>query len=434
MKPKWSLHIKWCFISWRFRQTINHALQKWHKYIGNRGYDFQRSCKAYFFGNMSYVYWYRHWYATRLCFGSASGLLRLEELVRRFLISRETLSVRMLDDNLDPTPLLKEIRDDKVATIIIDANASVSYLILKKVRSQGSIYFSEPPTHVQDLKLLPCTVRAVSLKGICVFFSFVHPFGKFRLQSRLAQSSTGCSCCYNRINIYFYLLCPRSSRANNIYASLPATITYSLKKVFDKRTSLAGMRCRCYPGLVWFIVRPVMPIASPVSHSVECVRAVFTGHIGADVAPQRNIPVLAWWCKTVINVCCPSPPPHSLPLCPPTVSSALCFSITPLLGPRHLSLHQSPPHPPSFSASTSCIPPQTYFFILCSLFLFRQASELGMTSAFYKYILTTMVRVLPLPPFLSSFPRRSLLPLPRRSSFSVSLWATEGAKAEKVFD
>ena len=64
-----------------------------------------------------------------------SGLLRLEELVRRFLISRETLSVRMLDDNLDPTPLLKEIRDDKVATIIIDANASVSYLILKKVSS-----------------------------------------------------------------------------------------------------------------------------------------------------------------------------------------------------------------------------------------------------------------------------------------------------------
>lgn len=63
-----------------------------------------------------------------------SGLLRLEELVQSFLISRETLSVRMLDDSLDPTPLLKEIRDDKVATIIIDANASVSYRILKKVR------------------------------------------------------------------------------------------------------------------------------------------------------------------------------------------------------------------------------------------------------------------------------------------------------------
>lgn len=55
----------------------------------------------------------------------------------------------MLDDNLDPTPLLKEIRDDKVATIIIDANASVSYLILKKVSSQTPRRPSEPPTHVQ---------------------------------------------------------------------------------------------------------------------------------------------------------------------------------------------------------------------------------------------------------------------------------------------
>lgn len=41
----------------------------------------------------------------------------------------------MLDDSLDPTPLLKEIRDDKVATIIIDANASISYHILRKVRT-----------------------------------------------------------------------------------------------------------------------------------------------------------------------------------------------------------------------------------------------------------------------------------------------------------
>ncbi|KAK1805400.1 hypothetical protein P4O66_019716 [Electrophorus voltai] len=67
----------------------------------------------------------------------AECLLRLEELVRHFLISRDTLSVRMLDDSLDPTPLLKEIRDDKVATIIIDANASVSILILKKASELG---------------------------------------------------------------------------------------------------------------------------------------------------------------------------------------------------------------------------------------------------------------------------------------------------------
>uniref|UniRef100_A0A7N6ATJ5 Glutamate receptor n=1 Tax=Anabas testudineus TaxID=64144 RepID=A0A7N6ATJ5_ANATE len=74
--------------------------------------------------------------ASLVC-AKAECLLRLEELVRRFLISRETLSIRMLDDNLDPTPLLKEIRDDKVATIIIDANASVSYLILKKASELG---------------------------------------------------------------------------------------------------------------------------------------------------------------------------------------------------------------------------------------------------------------------------------------------------------
>ncbi|XP_066515621.1 glutamate receptor ionotropic, kainate 5-like isoform X2 [Hoplias malabaricus] len=66
-----------------------------------------------------------------------TSLLRLEELVRHFLISRDTLSVRMLDESLDPTPLLKEIRDDKVATIIIDANASVSILILKKASELG---------------------------------------------------------------------------------------------------------------------------------------------------------------------------------------------------------------------------------------------------------------------------------------------------------
>ncbi|KAF2983295.1 hypothetical protein EK904_008792, partial [Melospiza melodia maxima] len=45
-------------------------------------------------------------------------LLNLEKLLRQFLISKDTLSVRMLDDSRDPTPLLKEIRDDKTATII----------------------------------------------------------------------------------------------------------------------------------------------------------------------------------------------------------------------------------------------------------------------------------------------------------------------------
>lgn len=62
-----------------------------------------------------------------------AGLLNLEQLLRQFLISKETLSVRMLDDSQDPTPLLKEIRDDKTATIIVDANATMSHIILERV-------------------------------------------------------------------------------------------------------------------------------------------------------------------------------------------------------------------------------------------------------------------------------------------------------------
>lgn len=41
--------------------------------------------------------------------------------------------MRMLDDSQDPTPLLKEIRDDKTATIIVDANATLSHIILERV-------------------------------------------------------------------------------------------------------------------------------------------------------------------------------------------------------------------------------------------------------------------------------------------------------------
>ncbi|XP_075867668.1 glutamate receptor ionotropic, kainate 5-like [Nelusetta ayraudi] len=74
---------------------------------------------------------------TSLLCAKAECLLRLEELLRGFLISRESLSVRVLDQSLDPTPLLKEIRDDKVATIIIHANASVSYRILRKASELG---------------------------------------------------------------------------------------------------------------------------------------------------------------------------------------------------------------------------------------------------------------------------------------------------------
>ncbi|XP_061771069.1 glutamate receptor ionotropic, kainate 5 isoform X2 [Nerophis ophidion] len=116
--------------------------------------------------------------ASLVC-AKAECLLRLEELVRRFLISRETLSVRMLDDNLDPTPLLKEIRDDKVATIIIDANASVSYLILKKASELGmtSAFYKYILT-TMDFPLLRLDDVVDEQSNIVGFsmFNTTHPF------------------------------------------------------------------------------------------------------------------------------------------------------------------------------------------------------------------------------------------------------------------
>ncbi|XP_063292370.1 glutamate receptor ionotropic, kainate 4 [Pelobates fuscus] len=69
----------------------------------------------------------------------AECLLNLEKLLRQFLISKDCLSVRMLDDNWDPTPLLKEIRDDKTNTIIVHANASMSHTILMKAAELGMV-------------------------------------------------------------------------------------------------------------------------------------------------------------------------------------------------------------------------------------------------------------------------------------------------------
>ena len=53
--------------------------------------------------------------------------------MRQFLIAREALSVRVLDEAQDPTALLKEIRDDRITTIIVDGSAAASRLILSKV-------------------------------------------------------------------------------------------------------------------------------------------------------------------------------------------------------------------------------------------------------------------------------------------------------------
>ncbi|KAL0985081.1 hypothetical protein UPYG_G00152660 [Umbra pygmaea] len=138
--------------------------------------------------------------ASLVC-AKAECLLRLEELVRRFLISRETLSIRMLDDNLDPTPLLKEIRDDKVATIIIDANASISYLILKKASEMGMTsafykYILDPPW--KDFPLLRLDDIVDDQANIIGFsmFNTTHPFYLEFIRSLNLSWREGCDLIY----------------------------------------------------------------------------------------------------------------------------------------------------------------------------------------------------------------------------------------------
>uniref|UniRef100_A0A8C1G9L9 Glutamate receptor n=1 Tax=Cyprinus carpio TaxID=7962 RepID=A0A8C1G9L9_CYPCA len=93
----------------------------------------------------------------------ADCLLNLEVLLRQFLISKETLSVRMLDDSQDPTPLLKEIRDDKTATIIVDANATMSHVILERASELGmlSVYYTYILTSLLSSALLFDAVHTV---------------------------------------------------------------------------------------------------------------------------------------------------------------------------------------------------------------------------------------------------------------------------------
>ncbi|XP_032374501.1 glutamate receptor ionotropic, kainate 5 isoform X1 [Etheostoma spectabile] len=136
--------------------------------------------------------------ASLVC-AKAECLLRLEELVRHFLISRETLSIRMLDDNLDPTPLLKEIRDDKVATIIIDANASISYLILKKASELGmtSAFYKYILT-TMDFPLLRLDDVVDEQSNIVGFsmFNTTHPFYLEFIRSLNLSWREGCDLTY----------------------------------------------------------------------------------------------------------------------------------------------------------------------------------------------------------------------------------------------
>ncbi|XP_054651158.1 glutamate receptor ionotropic, kainate 4 [Dunckerocampus dactyliophorus] len=117
--------------------------------------------------------------AACLICAQADCLLNLEQLLRQFLISKETLSVRMLDDSQDPTPLLKEIRDDKTATIIVDANATMSHIILERASELGmlSIYYTYIFTSLEFsmLQLDDVADQRVNIVGFSVF-NQAHPF------------------------------------------------------------------------------------------------------------------------------------------------------------------------------------------------------------------------------------------------------------------
>ncbi|KAM8792423.1 LOW QUALITY PROTEIN: glutamate receptor ionotropic, kainate 5-like, partial [Eudromia elegans] len=109
----------------------------------------------------------------------AQCLVRLEELVRQFLISRETLSVRLLDGAGDPTPLLKEIRDDKVATIVIDGDAATARLVLSKASELGmtSPFYKYILTTLDfpTLQLDPTADAPSTVLGFSMF-NTSHPF------------------------------------------------------------------------------------------------------------------------------------------------------------------------------------------------------------------------------------------------------------------
>ncbi|XP_053503802.1 glutamate receptor ionotropic, kainate 4-like [Ictalurus furcatus] len=85
----------------------------------------------------------------------------------------------MLDDSQDPTPLLKEIRDDKTATIIVDANATMSHSILERASELGmlSVYYTYIFTSLEFslLRLDDVADQRVNIIGFSVF-NRTHPF------------------------------------------------------------------------------------------------------------------------------------------------------------------------------------------------------------------------------------------------------------------
>ncbi|ELK30299.1 Glutamate receptor, ionotropic kainate 4 [Myotis davidii] len=116
----------------------------------------------------------------------AECLLNLEKLLRQFLISKDTLSVRMLDDTRDPTPLLKEIRDDKTATVIVHASASVSHTILQKVGALLPILLkvgARLPILLKVGAFLPILLKAAELGMVSAYYTYIFTNLEFSLQS-----------------------------------------------------------------------------------------------------------------------------------------------------------------------------------------------------------------------------------------------------------
>nr|KAF6465338.1 glutamate ionotropic receptor kainate type subunit 4 [Rousettus aegyptiacus] len=154
----------------------------------------------------------------------AECLLNLEKLLRQFLISKDTLSVRMLDDTRDPTPLLKEIRDDKTATIIIHANASMSHTILLKAAELGmvSAYYTYIFTNLEfSLQQMDSLVDdRVNILGFSIF-NQSHVFFQEFAQSLNQSWQENCD----------HVPFPGPAKADLAVAGL--TITAEREKVID---------------------------------------------------------------------------------------------------------------------------------------------------------------------------------------------------------
>ena len=147
-------------------------------------------------------------------------------------------------------------------------------------------------------------------------------------------------------------------------------MTYTLKKVFDKRT-FCWNAVQMLHRLVLIHGTACNADSQHSESQFECVWDVFTGHIGAAVRPQRNVLVLVWWCKTVINVCSLSLLLSS-PIFAPTLSPNCLLYSLPL---------NNPPPLPSLALPPSIFPHLPLFHILyptCLLFYFPLSLALSL--------------------------------------------------------